>query len=285
MRPSLQKTTLKTLLAIVDELQPLLSDLPEARNGLCVSIKKCPDDSSCHAWLAPISPPVSGLGAAFPFKWVRQWTSHRIQHQHGDTSEEQPLMLSLICLGSRDHFGTVLDALPRAQIDSTPPGEVSPSELQQQGEEFQEYIEMRDAVLVEAIVRQSRPPPRHRRCSLHVPVGGFHLQHPGVFLLQASPTALGLVRLLMQLTAYEELDAAQLQSVTDTFSELQPPASLEWLKGTHKSSPILKKHIQHALKRQQLLQSDERQRPKAEELERRLTALESGDTPPGRALW
>ena len=58
-------------------------------------------------------------------------------------------------------------------------------------------------------------------------------------LLQASPTALGLVRLLMQLTAYEGLDAAQLKSVTDTFSELQSPASLECLKGTHKSSPNL----------------------------------------------
>ena len=38
------------------------------------------------------------------------------------------------------------------------------------------------------------------------------------------------------------------------------------------------------MKRQQLLQSDERQRPKAEELERRLTALESGHTPRAGAL-
>ena len=96
-------------------------------------------------------------------------------------------MLSLICLGSRDHFGTVLDALPRAQIDSIPLGEVSPEELQQQGEEFQAYIEMLDAVVVEAIVKQ-------------------------------------------------------------------------------------------------LLQSDERQKPTAEELERRLTALESGHTPRAGAL-
>ena len=150
-------------------------------------------------------------------------------------------MLSIICLGSRDHFGTVLDALPREQIDSPPPpGEVSPSELQQQGEEFQEYIEMRDAVLVEAIVRQSRPAPDIDAAVSMARWAAFISNIQAGLLLQASPTSLGLVRLLMQLTAYEELDAAQLQSVTDTFSELQPPASLEWLKGTHKSSPILK---------------------------------------------
>ena len=183
-------------------------------------------------------------------------------------------MLQNVCLGSPHHFGTVLDALPASTVQMlTSEG---PQETQTpHAEEFAEYISMRDQVLVEAIVRQAKPPP-----SVDVMVGitrwrNFMDQVQSGILLEASPTAVAMVRQLMRMTIFETLGLGDLNEITNAFTGPPEDSALAPLKGAHKSSAILKRYMVLASKRLEQLLMDERLQPHAEELTQALDALES----------
>lgn len=282
LRPSLQKKQMTVLLSVVDELHPLLSDLQAARStlGKNASARRSASISATLDLLSPICRAVHWLHAAFPTKWVRSWASIRVRQLHGDTSAEQPRMLSLVALGSKDHIGTVFDALTG---DGDCLRKVLSGTSDHDDKHLNQFIAMRGEVLVDAILKQARPPPASDVDAASSQWVAF------VSLLQARGEELrndtdlwNLVSLLDQLVRYDRLTAPELHSVMAVFADppvlaLEDQRGLPLLKGAHKYSVIMKKCIGCAVKRQQLLASDERSRPQAEAAQKQLDSLNSGE--------
>ena len=161
-QPVQTKKQVPGLLPIIDELSPLLTNLQNARSGLCVSARMSPSAQDTAALLAPVSQVVPWLQVGFPVKWLKCWVSHRVAHLVGVMSPVQPAALCAVTLGSKAHYGTVLDALAPADADkvlagqplTTAPGvggPGDPSDLQVA------FLAMREEILVEAILNSATP--------------------------------------------------------------------------------------------------------------------------------
>ena len=286
LRPVVQKKHAPGLLPIIDELSALLTNLQNARNGLCVSTKKCPNAQGTAALLAPVSQVGPWLHAAFPVKWVKSWVSHRIAHLHGQTSSSQPDALCAVILGSKAHFGTVLDALAPADADKALAGQAltddggPPSDLQVA------FLAVREEAVVDGILKQCKPPIGMNVDAAVARFGEFiaALDKRAVEL-QLSPEARSLVAACRELDCYDSLSPGDLREVVDVFtaegSAAQAAAILEGraaglqlLRNGHKGSVVLKKLLGFANKKLTQNDWDDRLQPQAEKLEADLDDVE-----------